>query len=305
MEGKTPVQNWTLTYGSQVAEVVARGGALRSYRCGEADVVDGFRLDEVPPAFNGAVLAPWPNRLRDAQWTHRGVLQQLAVNEPTTGSALHGLVAWTDWQQISAADAQVALACRVLPQPGYPFELSVEVAYSLSESGLRCDMSAQNHSPDDAPFGCSTHPFFGFAGLSVDDIELLVPARARMETDDRLLPTQLQPTVADEGGALTRLSLDGVRLDNAFTDLERDGDGRSSVTLYADDDIITVWADEAFGWWQIYTSDMFDPADPRYRRSVAVEPMTCGPDAFNTGHDVIWLGSGERWQGSWGVTTAA
>lgn len=295
------MQHWTLAHDEQIADVVSRGAALRSYRCGQTDVVDGFGIDEVPPAFNGAVLAPWPNRLRDGRWTYRGAVQQLPVNEPETGSALHGLVMWSDWQPVSSGDAEVLLGCRVLPQPGYPFELSLQVRYSLSDAGLRCDMSAQNHSADAAPFGCSVHPFFGFPGVGVDGVRLRVPARARLEVDERLLPTRLHPTTAQERGEPTPASLDGVRLDNAFTQVERGSDGLASVRLSGRDAAITVWADEAFGWWQIYTSDMFDPADPRYRRSVAIEPMTCGPDAFNTGEDVIWLAQGGRWRGSWGV----
>lgn len=297
------MQHWTLTDGEQVADVVARGAALRSYRCGGRDVVDGFELDEVPPAFNGAVLAPWPNRLRDGRWTYRGEVQQLPVNEPPTGSALHGLVQWADWQPVDSDRTRLTLSCRILPQPGYPFELSLEVGYSLSAAGLRCDMSARNHSPEPAPFGCSAHPFFGFPGLGVDDMRLVVPARARLETDERLLPTHLRPTVPGEPGGLTPSSLNGTELDNAFTQLERDTDGTVSVQLFGGAEVITVWADDSFGWWQIYTSDMFDPADARYRRSVAVEPMTCGPDAFNTGQDVLWLAEGESWRGSWGVSS--
>src|SRR5438034_6318 len=62
----------------------------------------------------------------------------------------------------------------------------------------------------------------------------------------------------------------------------------------------TVGADEAFGWWQVFTSDT-QPA-PRQRRSVAVEPMTCPPDAFRSGRDVVSLEPGETWRGRWGIS---
>jgi aldose 1-epimerase len=91
------------------------------------------------------------------------------------------------------------------------------------------------------------------------------------------------------------------RYDTAFTDLDRAADGTSTVTLAADGMRIEIWADAAFGWWQVYTSDWFDAGHPRYRRSVAVEPMTCGPDAFNTGDGLIVLPAGARWRGSWGA----
>jgi aldose 1-epimerase len=34
---------------------------------------------------------------------------------------------------------------------------------------------------------------------------------------------------------------------------------------------------------------------------VAVEPMTCPPDALNSGTDLITLAPGESWTGSWGL----
>jgi aldose 1-epimerase len=40
------------------------------------------------------------------------------------------------------------------------------------------------------------------------------------------------------------------------------------------------------------------------RRGLAVEPMTCPPQAFRTGEDVIRLEPGERWSGEWGIETA-
>ena len=60
-------QRWDLQHGGQRASVVQRGGALQSYSVDGIDIVDGFADDELPPAFNGAVLAPWPNRIRDGR----------------------------------------------------------------------------------------------------------------------------------------------------------------------------------------------------------------------------------------------
>jgi aldose 1-epimerase len=62
---------------------------------------------------------------------------------------------------------------------------------------------------------------------------------------------------------------------------------------------LRVWADAAFGWWQVFTADTLDP--PRLRRSVAIEPMTCPPDAFRSGRDLILLEPGQTWQGTWGI----
>jgi aldose 1-epimerase len=65
---------------------------------------------------------------------------------------------------------------------------------------------------------------------------------------------------------------------------------------------IRVWADSAFPWWQVFTGDTL-PGE-RLRRSVAVEPMTCPPDAFRSGRDVVVLEPGATWAGTWGIQPA-
>jgi aldose 1-epimerase len=63
---------------------------------------------------------------------------------------------------------------------------------------------------------------------------------------------------------------------------------------------MTLWMDEAFRWVQVFTADALP--EPRRRRGVAVEPMTCPPDAFNSGEDLLVLAPGETWRGSWGIS---
>jgi aldose 1-epimerase len=66
---------------------------------------------------------------------------------------------------------------------------------------------------------------------------------------------------------------------------------------------VRLWADASFGWWQVFTGDTL-PRE-RYRRSVAVEPMTCPPDAFRSGRDVITLDPGQPWHATWRLSMVA
>ena len=43
-----------------------------------------------------------------------------------------------------------------------------------------------------------------------------------------------------------------------------------------------------------YTGDTLDPVDRR-RRGIAIEPMTCPPNALRTGTDLIRLDPGSLW----------
>jgi aldose 1-epimerase len=59
--------------------------------------------------------------------------------------------------------------------------------------------------------------------------------------------------------------------------------------------------DEAFKHVTVYTGDTVQPASRR-RQSLAIEPMTCPPNAFVSGEDLLTLQPGESWQGTWGVS---
>jgi aldose 1-epimerase len=58
--------------------------------------------------------------------------------------------------------------------------------------------------------------------------------------------------------------------------------------------------DDGFRYLMVYTGDQV--GEPHRRRTaVAVEPMTCPPDAFRTGVDLLDLEPGAPWSGSWGL----
>ena len=44
-----------------------------------------------------------------------------------------------------------------------------------------------------------------------------------------------------------------------------------------------------------------DPLPDVARRSLAVEPMTCPPNAFRTGRDLIHLAPGQSVSSRWGI----
>lgn len=294
-------QRWDLEHGGQRASVVQRGGALQSYAVNGVDLVDGFADDEKPPAFNGAVLAPWPNRIPDGRWTWRGQSYQLPITEPATGSALHGLVSDVLWQPEAVGPDAVTLSVPIGPTDGYPFQLRVTVTWSLSEDGLRCRLGALNTGAEPAPFGVATHPFFQLPNARVDDLELSLPAGQWLETDANLAPVALRQASGTEFDFTEARSLRGLRLDTTFTAVSPDFEATSRAALSSHGSALVIWAEADFCWWQVYTSDYFEPGSDRLRRSLAVEAMTCGPEAFNSGVDLIVLEPGVAWSGSWGV----
>ena len=76
-------------------------------------------------------------------------------------------------------------------------------------------------------------------------------------------------------------------LDTAFTTLDRDADGRAwaSLDVPGGDTGASLWADAGFGYLMVYTGDTLGELHRR-RRAVAIEPMTCPPNALRTGKDL-------------------
>jgi aldose 1-epimerase len=290
---------WKIESDGHEAVVVEVGGGLRTYRVAGQDILDGYEAGEVCPGAAGQVLAPWPNRIRDGRYTFEGEAYQLPQSEPALHNASHGLVRWVPWQAVSVAPSEVTLACLLAAQPGYPWSLHLTTTWSIGSDGLRGRHTATNLSADVAPFGLGLHPYLRLPGVPVDALRLSVPGRSRLLTDARRLPIGAARVAGSEYDFTEAREIGDTLLDTAFGDIPSSG---STVTLSTVDggDSVSVWADEAFRWWQVYTGDTL-PA-PRTRRSVAVEPMTCPPDAFASGRDLVALAPGETWQGTWGIT---
>ena len=293
---------WVIGHGHQRAVVTEVGATLRSMTVGERDVVDGFGPEEWSHGGRGQVLAPWPNRLGDGAYTFQDVTAQAPLNELGARNAIHGLVRWLPWRLTGRAQNRVGLACDLYPSPAYPFALRLEIEYRLGREGLTVTTDAQNVGPTDLPFGLGFHPYLTVGTATVDQVRLRVPAGRRLVTDDRGLPTGSVAVRGTEYDFTTGRPVGVTRLDTAYCDLARDGDGRMRVELDHPDGVagVTLWADERFGHLMVFTGDTLDPAVRR--SSLAVEPMTCPPDAFRSGTDVTVLKQGARWTGAWGIT---
>ena len=291
---------WSIESDGQSAVVVEVGGTLRSYSAGDVAVLDGFTEDELSPASAGQILAPWPNRIRDGKYTFEEQAYQLPLTEPARHNAIHGLVNWSRWTLVEQTASAVTLQFELPPQVGYPWWLTLRATWSLSAAGLRCDTEVVNNSGSNAPWGYSVHPYLQLAGVSVDDTVLHVPGSTRIVADSRLLPIGAVPVPGTEYDFSEPRRIGDLVLDTTYGDIAHTG-GVSEVTLAdpASDRKVVVWADEKFRYWQVFSGDTLH--GERFRRSVAVEPMTCPPDAFRTGRDLVVLAPGERWSASWGI----
>ena len=291
-------QQTTLTHGDQRATIAALGSALREYTVGGRDVVLPFGADELPPAFHGMVLAPWPNRLRDGQYSFGGEDLQVPVSEPARGTALHGLVSWQEWTVESQSETEVTLALDLAPSPGYPFRLALATTYALGEDGLTITTVARNDGAAALPYGVGFHPWFSPGGSDLDHCTLQLGAASRVTVDERLLPVMDAPVDGDFDLRTPR-PLEGIAFDDAWVDPIADDEGRSWCRLWwTDGSTIEIWADAAATAWQICTGD--EVAGVK-RAGIAIEPMSCIADAFRTGERLVTLEPGDTHTLTWGM----
>jgi aldose 1-epimerase len=287
--------------GDQRAVVVTVGGGLRSYSAGNRELIDGYGDDEMCSSGRGQTLIPWPNRLQDGSYAFGGLCHQLALNEPERGNAIHGLTRWGAWTASAREPHRVVMEYVLYPQPGYPFSLRLWVEYALSESGLRVRTTVTNIGKDPCPYGSGAHPYLTLGTATIDPLTLRVPARTVLLSDARGLPSAIEAVAGTEYDFRRPRRIGSTKLDHAFTDLERDEHDLGRVELQ--DPVhgteVALWVDRSYPYLMLFSGD---PLPDVRRRSLAVEPMTCPPNAFRTGTALIRLEPGASFTSTWGIS---
>jgi aldose 1-epimerase len=280
-----------LKLGAQRAVVNEVGATLREYSVDGRDVVEGFGEDEICPGARGQVLMPWPNRIADGVYKFADIAEQAPINDLGHQTAIHGLVRWLSWAPRQHTADRVRLETCLYAQPGYAWTLDLAVEYRLRSEGLEVTLAAANLSPGWAPFGAGCHPYLATPGRRVDDGELEIPADEYMEVDDRLIPTGRRLPV--EGSPLDFRSprqVGETTLDNCFIPTARQATFAGT----------RIWWGPEFGYLQAFTGDTLSPE--ARRRSLALEPMTCPANAFQSGEGLIALEPEAVWRGTWGIS---
>jgi aldose 1-epimerase len=261
----------------------------------------GFTAEEKVPDYRGALVAPWPNRIADGRYTYEGRELRVPVNEAKRDAALHGLVCEQLWTLVSSEPSDLRLRHQIRPSAGYPFSVLLDVTYRLDDGGFHTGVTATNTGDHTAPYGICPHPYLMAGKSALNSWSLELPAETFLEvTPDRLLPLGRQRVDGGPFDFRRTRELGGVRIDHAFTDIVRDPQGIATVRLTDPHGTgVGMRWDQACAWVQVHTAD--HPDAKRHRLGLAVEPMSCPPDAFNSGEDVVHLRPGATHTASWTI----
>jgi aldose 1-epimerase len=288
-----------IAHGDQRAVITEVGATLRTYVKGGLSVVEGFAGEEVPTHARGQVLFPWPNRIGGGEWSFSGRVAQPTIDDVVHDTASHGLVRWRPFRVEAVNQNRCVLSLLLHPTPDYPFLSEISIAYHLGSLGLTVTTTVTNRDGVPLPFGVGFHPYLAVTTPTIEGAQLEVPAKSYVAVDDRQLPTgEILPLAGNQLDFSQRKSLSGHELDVTYTDLLRDDSGLAVATLQdGNGGEIDLSVDRNFPYFQVYTGDGLEKG--RRRTSVAIEPMTCPPDALRSGKDVVVLEPGQHWAGSW------
>ena len=263
-----------LQAGHYEAKIVTVGAGLAELMHRGRHIVIPHKPEEMPQAHLGKMLVPWPNRVADGSYQHTGKTFQLAFNDPISHTAIHGLLAWRDWQINQQSASEVSLMIFLPPSYGYPFALVSEVIYRLgADCGLHVFIRTQNVGDEIAPYGAGAHPYLTCNLHPIDGCELTLPAS--------------EETCGERDFTTPRL-IAQTTIDHTFRTLPPDAEWEVRITSQSQN--MSTFLRSHQPWLQIYTGEKLA------RRGLAVEPMTCPPDAFNSGISLIHLAPGEAHQ---------
>ena len=157
--------------------------------------------------------------------------------------------------------------------------------------------TATNLGTQSCPYGSGAHPYLTLGTATIDGLILHVPGRTVLRSDERGLPIRREALEGTEYDFRQPKRIGSIKLDHAFTDLERDADGLARVELRDSDreTKVSLWVDQSYPYLMLFSGD---PLPNVRRRSLAVEPMTCPPNALRTGEALIRLEPGASFTGT-------
>lgn len=248
--------------------------------------------------FQSAVLSPFPNKIRRGNYCYKGKEYQLKKNDSLKQHAAHGLIYNRPFKVVSirtsAHEALIELSYTYqADDPGYPFRFLLAVRYSLHrDRGLSINFTSKNISSSIIPYGIGYHPYFKVAN-NLNDSILQIPSCNLIQLGEDGIPTGT--TAAYDKFAEGRC-LNKVAFNNCFgvdPQLQKFEIALHSSTRKKEAFVWFEPGEVGFNYFQLYTHPTTN--------EIAIEPMSCPPDAFNSEEGLINLREGATVQHRFGI----
>lgn len=258
-----------LQHGSSRAEIDTIGAYVRSVALDGAELLKQTH-DSVDTHGGMALLIPYANRVKAAKYAWNDREYFLPKNNGK--HSIHGLTRSLNWDHKDKKEDKVTMTVR-LSEDAYPVPLRVETTYSITDVQFTVCIDAHNEGKISAPFMAGMHPYFLFDrewGIQSNHTFL------RLNYEDSFFPdgsiTPVEPASLNSSSSLT--------YDNSYIV----GD---SLSIWTGNRRVTLNT-RSMPFFVVYNGEYAQG------RSVAVEPMSGAPDAFNNGIGLITIPSGEH-----------
>ena len=269
------------------AKIDLENASLASLHYQGIEIVKEFARDRGREYFAGQVLAPWPNRIKNGTYSVGSKSFHLEINDRETNSALHGFAYESLWAMTRESSSDVYLEAELFPKDGYPFSLKLELAYSITSTGLKTTLRVINVGEDIAPYGAGFHPYFSAGATNcIDNLELAFLSNFHLENDESTL-TPRGVAISDDTkfSFNKKQTISSTKINHSFK--VSSGFNQQIQISNPEGRIFEVKLIEGIEWIHIYTLD-FASMDVA-RTAIAIEPMTCPGDSFNNGYNLILL----------------
>jgi aldose 1-epimerase len=279
--------------GDGFSLVPSLGATLLELRFRGANVLDGYQSPEALEAGKwgkSALLFPFPNRLRDGQYSWLGHDYQFPLNHAASHNAIHGFIRQEAFEvvRVELTTESAELSCRFDYRghhAWYPFPFQLEVTFNITN---RNEFNVKNRHTDAIPVGLGWHPYFRLADTA-DAHHLHLPPCTRVDVDDRMIPTGSRTPYTD---FLKEKPLGKTVLDNCFH--VEESHPLYHLTLHGRGQSVALAASRnLFPYFQVFT--------PPQRESIALEPMSCNVNAFQNGDGLVTVPPAGDWTAAFRV----
>ncbi len=258
-----------LTNGDSSAEILEKGAYVKSLSMGGQDIL---KLSEDGEQTHGgmAMLLPFANRVRHARYVWEGTEYSLPKNNGE--HSIHGLTRNLQWK-LEKERENIGKCSVKLSTPEYPAELLISITFLLEKASFTTSIEAENNGRKPAPFMAGMHPYFRFEERwSIESMQNLL----RLNYESEYFPdgsmTPVNPTSLN--------SKCGIAFDNTYltnsTPILNTGKGKIEVQT-ANMPYLVIYNGKYSGG-----------------TSVAAEPMSAAPDAFNNGIGLVSIPPGDK-----------
>jgi aldose 1-epimerase len=264
-------------------------------------------------------LAPWADLLDEQAFWANGKRYgfNMTLGNVRGERPIHGLLTNSPLWQVTevAADTRSAHVTSRLEfwkypdlMAQWPFAHEYEMTYSLAEGVLEVKTTISNLSADPMPVVIGFHSFYRIPDIPRDEWVAHLSARVHVVADEHKIPTgEMQPLASTKswyGGDIPNpLPLRGQTLDDGFTDLERDADGRAHFSIEASGKTVeTLFGSK----YRVATIWLPAPPPGETREFICFEPLAAIISGVNLAHegkysDLQTVPAGGKWTESFWI----